>query len=203
MLSVGITPPAAHFRVRQHDMTHRSLDLDSEQRGVAVGMASAFLMAVVILTLATIFGGARIAPTASVEFRLELLAASLMAPAASLFICIARLAKHRFFTPEDIHGSALTEGTSRAKLLQALLQNTLEQLALVLPVYFACTFTFPSHLLGLVPAAAAMFFVGRALFYISYAGGARSRAFGFAFTFYPTVLLGCVAVYFLVVRGAA
>jgi hypothetical protein len=177
--------------------------LGSEQRGVAIGMASGLLMAVAFLTLAAIFGGARIAPSASVEFRLQLLAASLMAPAASLFICIARLAKHRFFTPEDINGSALTEGSARAKLLQALLQNTLEQLALALPVYFVGAITFPSHLLGLIAAAAAMFFVGRVLFYIGYSGGAPSRAFGFAFTFYPTVLLGCVAVYSLVVRSAA
>lgn len=160
-------------------------------------------MALIFLTLAAIFGGPRIAPSASLEFRLELLAASLMAPAASLFFCIARLAKHRFFTPEDINGSALTDGTSRAKLLQALLQNTMEQLTLALPVYFVCSFAFPSHFLGLVPAAAAMFFAGRVLFYIGYSGGAPSRAFGFAFTFYPTVLLGCAAIYFLAARGAA
>jgi len=177
--------------------------VDSAQRGVALGMASAFLTAVAVLTLAAIFGGTRFAASSSVEFRLELLAASLIAPAASLFICIARLAKHRFFTPEDINGSALTEGTSRAILLQALLQNTLEQLALALPVYVSCSFLFPSHFLGLIPAAAAMFFVGRVLFYIGYSGGAPSRAFGFAFTFYPTVLLGCVAVYFLAIGGGA
>jgi len=177
--------------------------LDSEQRGVAIGMASAFLMAAAILTLAAIFGGTRVAPGASMEFRLELLAASLMAPATSLFICIARLAKHRFFTPEDINGSALTEGTSRAKLLQALLQNTLEQVVLAVTVYFVCSFMFPSNFLGLIPAAAAMFIVGRILFYVGYSGGAPSRAFGFAFTFYPTAFLGCVAVYYLVVRGAA
>ena len=191
------------FHVRQHDIAHGSLHLDSERRGVAIGMASAFLVALAIVTIAAIFGGAHIAPSVSVEFRLELLAASLMAPAASLFLCIARLAKHRFFTPEDINGSALTEGTARAKLLQALLQNTLEQLALALSVYFVCSFTFPSHLLGLIPVAAAMFFVGRVLFYIGYSGGAPSRAFGFALTFYPTVLLGCVAIYFMVFRGAA
>jgi hypothetical protein len=176
--------------------------LSSEQRGVAIGMASALLMAVAFLTLAAIFGGVRIAPSASVEFRLELLAASLMALAASLFICIARLAKHRFFTPEDINGSALTEGTERAKPLQALLQNTLEQVALALSVYFACSFILPSHLLGLIPAAAAMFLFGRVLFYIGYSGGAPSRAFGFAFTFYATILLGFIAVYFMVVRFA-
>ena len=159
-------------------------------------MASAFVAAAAILTFAAM-SGARLPAAASLEIRLEILAAALMAPAISLFICIARLAKHRFFTPEDINGSALTEGTSRAKLLQAMLQNTLEQLALALPVYVACAFLFPIGFLGLVPAAAAMFLVGRVLFYLGYSGGARSRAFGFAFTFYPTVMLGCAALFFL------
>ena len=116
--------------------------MSSEQRGVAMGMALALCMAVVFLALAAMIGGSRIAPIVSTEFRLEVLAASLMAPAASLFICIARLAKHRFFTPEDINGSALTEGSARAKLLQALLQNTLEQVVLALSVYAACSFLF-------------------------------------------------------------
>ncbi|MFZ6749026.1 MAPEG family protein [Undibacterium sp. Ren11W] len=171
--------------------------MDSAQRGVAIGAAAAFLMAAVLLALAAIFGAVYLVLSASLEFRLKLLAVSLMAPAATLFICIARLAQHRFFTPEDINGSGLTEGSSRAWLLQALLQNTLEQLALALPVYFACAIILPSHFLALIPAAAAMFFVGRLLFYIGYAGGAASRAFGFAFTFYPTVFLGCGSVYFL------
>lgn len=171
--------------------------MNSEQRGVVIGMASAFLTAAAIFTLAAIYGGARFAANASTEFRLELLAVSLMAPAITLFICIARLAKHRFFTPEDINGSALTDGTARAKLLQALLQNTLEQVALALPVYLACSFILPGHLLGLIPAAAVMFIVGRMLFYIGYAGGAPSRAFGFAFTFYPTAILGLIATFHL------
>jgi hypothetical protein len=113
------------------------------------------------------------------------------------------LAKHRFFTPEDINGSALTEGTSRAKLLQALLQNTLEQLVLASSVYVSCSFIYPARCLVAIPAAAAMFFVGRILFFAGYSGGAPSRAFGFALTFYPTVLLASAAVLFLVTHGAA
>lgn len=177
--------------------------MDSEQRGVVIGMASAFMTAIVIFTLAAIFAGARFDDAAPTEPRLELLAASLMGPAAALLICIARLAKHRFFTPEDINGSALTEGTPRARLLQALLQNTLEQVALAVPLYLACSLILPSHLLGLIPAAAAMFFTGRVLFYAGYSGGAPSRAFGFALTFYPTAILGFGAAYYLVIRSVA
>jgi MAPEG family len=121
--------------------------------------------------------------------RVTLASWALLLPAATLFVCIARLAKHRFFTPEDIHGGALTNGTERAKLLQSLLQNTLEQFCLALPIYIATSIIAPASLLPVVPAAAAMFLVGRLSFFAGYATGAPSRAYGFALTFYPTVLL--------------
>jgi MAPEG family protein len=87
----------------------------------------------------------------------------------TLLICIARLAKHRFFTPEDINGSALTAGTERARFLQALVQNTLEQSCLAVPVYIATSIVAPDFLLPLVPAAALMFLVGRLAFFAGYA----------------------------------
>ena len=113
----------------------------------------------------------------------------MLLPAATLLVCIARLAAHRFFTPEDIHGSGLTGGTERAKLLQSLLQNTLEQCCLAIPVYLATAILAPASLLPVVPTAAVMFLVGRGLFFAGYAQGAPSRAYGFALTFYPTLLL--------------
>jgi len=179
------------------------LHLNTEQRGVVTGMAAALFIALALLSIAAVTGVNRIAPSVSVEFRLNVLAASLMLPAFSLFICIARLAKHRFFSAEDINGSALTAGSSRAKLLQALLQNTLEQVVLILCVYSACAFSLPSQLLGLIPTAAIMFLVGRLLFYVGYAGGAHARAFGFALTFYPTVFLGFIAFYCLAFHNVA
>jgi uncharacterized membrane protein YecN with MAPEG domain len=70
-----------------------------------------------------------------------------------------------------------------------MLQNTLEQSCLAFPIYIAAPIVAPAALLPLVPAAATMFFVGRLLFFAGYANGAPSRAYGFALTFYPTVLL--------------
>jgi MAPEG family len=74
-------------------------------------------------------------------------------------------------------------------LLQALLQNTLEQSCLALPVYIATSIVAPAALLPVVPAAAVMFLVGRLFFFAGYANGAPARAYGFGLTFYPTVLL--------------
>ena len=70
-----------------------------------------------------------------------------------------------------------------------MLQNTLEQCCLAFPVYVATAIVAPASFLPVVPLAAGMFLVGRALFFAGYAKGAPARAYGFALTFYPTVLL--------------
>ena len=180
-----------------------TVPMDSAQRGVAVGMATALATTAVVFVVAVAFGGARIGEGASVDVRAALLAASVMAPAIALFVCIARLARHRFFNAEDINGSGLTEGSARARLLQALLQNTLEQSALAVPVYVSCAIIFPGRFLAAIPAAAALFLVGRIFFYAGYSKGAAARAFGFALTFYPTAFLGCAALLFLAMRDVA
>ena len=167
--------------------------LDKTQRSVVGGMASAVLVVVLVFLAAsqvTFFNS----ETRDLWYRLNTAALSSLLPTLTLFICIARLANHRFLTPEDIQGSAQTSGTIKARVLQSLLQNTLEQGSLALPVYAAVSLFAPGRLLALVPAAAAMFVIGRVLFFIGYPKGAPSRAFGFALTFYPTVLLSLIGV---------
>ena len=169
------------------------MEFSSSQRGVALGAASGLVLTVASLTLAALlepFG----ALSATLAARLQLLALSALAPALALTVCIGRQANHRFRTPQDIDGSGLTAGTDQARLLQALLQNTLEQLALALPVYAAWALLAPAHLLDVVPVAALLFLLGRGLFYWGYARGAPGRALGFGLTFYPTALLLAVAV---------
>lgn len=168
--------------------------MDTTQRSVAIGMAAAVATTIAGLTVGAVFIPIHLQPNAHFELRMNLAAAVMLAPAVSLLICIARLAKHRFFTPEDINGSGLTPGTERAKLLQALLQNTLEQAALAVPVYIAFAMAVPEAYLGAIVMAPAMFFVGRICFFVGYASGAPSRAFGFALTFYPTALLTISAI---------
>jgi uncharacterized membrane protein YecN with MAPEG domain len=86
-------------------------------------------------------------------------------------------------------------------LLQALLQNTLEQTAIAIPVYL-CWGVVASHaMLAMVAAAGILFLAGRLLFFIGYSGGAASRAFGFALTFYPTLVLLIGCAWFLLRRA--
>lgn len=172
------------------------MPLDHIQSGVARGMAAAVAIAVGVSAIACVLQWPHLSDAASIASRLKLAALAALAPASALFVCIARLAKHRFSTPQDIQGSALTEGTERARLLQALLQNTLEQTVLAIPVYLAAALVFPARLLSLIAAAAALFLVGRGLFFRGYASGAPFRAIGFGLTFYPSValLLSAIAV---------
>jgi len=107
----------------------------------------------------------------------------------TLAVNIALLARHRFFTPEDIDGGGLTEGTPRAQVLQSTLQNTLEQMVLAFAVHLVWAGTMPREWQGAIPAAAVLFIVGRVLFWRGYARGAPARALGFALTFYPTLAL--------------
>jgi uncharacterized membrane protein YecN with MAPEG domain len=176
------------------------MSLTTTQRRVAAGMAGGLAT-----TLLVFFLSASLHPVdakaVDLNARLAVVAAAILAPALSLVISIARLAKHRFFNAKDIDGSALTQGTDQARLLQALLQNTLEQTAIAIPVYL-CWGVVASHaMLAMVAAAGILFLVGRLLFFIGYSGGAASRAFGFALTFYPTLVLLIGCAWFLLRRA--
>jgi len=107
----------------------------------------------------------------------------------TLAVNIALLARHRFFTPEDIDGGGLTEGTPRAQVLQSTLQNTLEQVVLAFAAHLVWAGAMPREWQVAIPAAAMLFVVGRVLFWRGYARGAPARALGFALTFYPTLAM--------------
>ncbi|MBB4132957.1 hypothetical protein GGR62_003785 [Xanthomonas campestris] len=157
------------------------MHLDEKQRGVALGMASGLIASLLVVFLASrAFLG---------WDAVDRIAISLLLPATAMCVAIARMAKHRFFTPADIDGSALSVGTDRARTLESLLQNTTEQLALALPVYVAALLSTRPSIQAAAPACACAFLLGRLTFFASYSGGARARALGFALTFYPTVLL--------------
>ena len=163
--------------------------MDTAQKGVARNAGCAALTMVLVYSLVAYWGKNSLPEQAPLDLRLTLLAWSLLLPVSMLVVCVGRLANHRFDTPEDIHGSGLTTGTERAKLLQAMLQNTLEQCLLALAIYLAGALLLPAQMLGWIPAAATLFLIGRLCFFIGYHKGAPGRAFGFGLTFYPTAIM--------------
>jgi hypothetical protein len=151
--------------------------LTEKQRGVLRGMVAGTILTVVALVLAIIAAPVRLTPdslAAALRHALKWDTLLVVALAAN----IALLARHRFFTPEDIDGGGLTAGTPRAHVLQSTLQNTLEQAVLGLAVHMIWAATMPTTWQGAVPAAAVLFIVGRVLFLRGYAQGAPARALG-------------------------
>ncbi len=165
------------------------MSLSRKQSSVLTGMIAA-----VFVSGLTLAAGAFLFPQGwlgdeTTGGRSGIAAKSILAIGFWLLVSIGALARHRFFTPEDIDGSGLTSGTATARRLQAVLQNTLEQTALAVISYGCFAALAPFHLLGALPAAALLFWVGRALFWHGYAKGAGGRAFGFALTFYSTAMI--------------
>ena len=152
------------------------------QVGVAAGMAGGLA-----LTIAA-FAWPDLPPVAAdTDGRLAVWVACSLSVAFWLLVSVGRLAGHRFFTPEDIDGGGLAGNSPRAALLQALIQNTLEQAALAIVAYGGWLWLGPPGRHGLVLIFALYFAVGRLLFFAGYALGAPFRALGFTLTFYPTV----------------
>lgn len=154
------------------------------QAGVAAGMAAGFVATLVALGWQNL----PILPH-DVDGRIAVWLLCSLSAGLWLLVAVARLAAHRFRTPEDIDGGGLAPNSARAAHLQALVQNTLEQIVLAVPAWGAWLWFAPHDQEGLVVVYAVYFAIGRLLFFGGYRFGAPFRALGFALTFYPTVAL--------------
>lgn len=171
------------------------MSLSVTQRGVLRGMGGGLGAAVALIAFGVLANPLGYPADLPVQKSLAVALGAAGLPALCLAISIGRLAKHRFFSPRDIDGAGSSEGTARARELQAILQNTLEQATLGVMVYALWASVMPSTWLSVVPLAALAFAAGRILFFAGYAKGAAARALGFALTFYPTVgMLACAGL---------
>lgn len=105
---------------------------------------------------------------------------------------IGRLAGRRFFTPQDINAAASGSATTPsddARCDQAIIQNNLEQFALAVAAYISWASVMKKQAQDVLLFTCGAFLIGRVCFMAGYRAGAGPRSFGFAFTFYPTVLL--------------
>lgn len=162
--------------------------LSDKQSGVLRGMLSGLAVTIAALGMAILVAPGPLLPTTADRSLAWALRWDLL-----VMICLAAsigaLARHRFFTPDDIDGGGLTKGTQKANLLQSMLQNTMEQAVLAIGTHLVWAASMPLHWQSAVPAAACLFVLGRILFWRGYANGAPARALGFSLTFYPSVVL--------------
>ena len=163
--------------------------LTAKQQGVLRGMLAGVVITLLALGFSILSPSAALLPEPDVAAALKQALTWDALLVVTLALNIALLARHRFFTPEDIDGGGLTEGTPRAQILQSTLQNTLEQMVLAFAAHQIWAAVMPRGWQGAIPAAAVLFIVGRILFWRGYARGAPARALGFALTFYPTLAM--------------
>ena len=171
--------------------------MTEKQTGVLKGVVAGLAITLVVLGLAIAGMLSPLMPGARPPLAHALTWDTLVL--ACLAVNIGLLARHRFFTPDDIDGGGLTPGTATAHLLQSMLQNTLEQSVLALGVHATWASVMPQAWQAAVPAVVILFVIGRVLFWRGYAHGAPGRALGFALTFYPQVVMLVVIMGFVVV----
>lgn len=168
--------------------------LTEKQHGVLRGMATGAVATLLALTVAIVAQPPAFTPSQGHPGALAHALSWDVLIVACLMVNIGLLARHRFFTPDDIDGGGLSRGTPQAQMLQSTLQNTLEQTVLAISVHAIWATSMPDTWQGAVPAAAMLFLLGRVLFSRGYARGAPARAPGFALTFYPSVAMVLLVV---------
>ncbi len=153
---------------------------------IAAGMAAALLWA-----LAVVWLGARLAPDMALGRALGL---ALAGPGVALGLVIARLAQRRFFDIDLIDGQAPAV-ESPAEIDLRVLSNTAEQALLAVLLWPATGLLLGASGPGTVLALGLAFPLVRLTFWIGYHISPPARAFGFAATFYPTLLAFLWAVF--------
>ena len=169
-----------------------------EQKQVAAGMAAAALIAIAAIGITLWQGGGGAQPVGerlAAALRLELFVI------VWLLASIGNVARLRFFSAQDIAGSATTTASQTVRQGNAILQNTLEQVVLAVAVHLALAATLPRPE-ALITALVVLFGAGRLFFWLGYARGAAGRAFGFALTFYPSAF-SLIVGFFLILTGRA
>ncbi len=150
----------------------------SARRRIALGMALGALWGVGVIWL-----GTRLALP---MFLMPLaLASAMLGPGLVLVAVIGRLAQRRFFDDTIIDGQAFAPGGG-AEIDARVLSNTVEQALLALTIWPAVGYLSGGP--GVPVALGAGFVIARAAFWIGYHRAPPLRAFGFAATFYPTIM---------------
>ncbi len=165
------------------------MEFAEKQRGVFQRMIVGALVTAIVLLFGAILNPFGFAVDWNASERLWVAAIALLSPATMLAISIGRLAMRRFYHADDIDGGGLTHGSDEARMLQGILQNTLEQGVLAGFIYIAWVAVMPGSTMSVPLLAAVLFAVGRVLFFASYEKGAPWRGTGFALTFYPSILM--------------
>jgi len=160
----------------------------SKRAVILVGMAAGLIWSVALVRCA-------IAPASAFEGQglAEGLSLAGFLAGSPLLLMIGRLAQRRFFDDSIIDGQPYAEG-SAAQIDQRVLTNTTEQLVLAAAIWpMASVLSHPGAAIWL----ALGFLVTRLLFWVGYHLSPPLRGFGFAASFYPTLVVALWVIWSL------
>lgn len=165
-----------------------AVDMAAEERGIRRDTSIATAVTLVGFAAAFWSGPALTDLPEDVADRLAFAALAFAVPGFVLLVAIMMVSTTRRFSPEDIRGQAAGPPSPRLAIKAAFLQNTLEQTVLAAGFYFALAAVAGGAWLALLPVAAALFVIGRILFYRGYPRGAQGRSLGMGLTMMPAAL---------------
>jgi hypothetical protein len=165
--------------------------MNADQRAVLAGMAGAAIFSALFVWLGSALLDISSPLAASPADRIAYALRCDFWAGLALLAGVGRVAGERFFSGQ-IDGAVPAEGRE-LQVDRAYIQNTSEQLLLLLVAHAGLALVLPAGSLGVIPLLVALFLVGRVTFWAGYLRSPPGRAFGFATTFYPTV-----AVFFYV-----
>lgn len=174
------------------------IDLRREQRGVIRGALAAVVACILVVLVAWYSGDALVTRADDPMARLALALWLDLAVLFCLVVAIGRVANARFASAEDISAAVAPTESPAVRAHRAVLQNTLEQVVLALPVHLALALLLPPGRMAVIAALVLLFVAGRFAFTIGYARGGPGRTFGFGLTFFPTAaaLLAAIVLAF-------
>ena len=169
------------------------ISLNQPQKDVRVGMIAGALFSGVWVWMGYGFIDMELPLWVTMGDRLAYVAKCEIFAALMLLCGLMAVAGQRFFSSGAIEGQ--TEGLSPAMTINLrYIQNTLEQLILLVITHLAYAAVADSGEMKIIPILVSLFIVGRVCFWFGYHQSALSRAFGFAVTFYPTVILMIITI---------
>ena len=152
-----------------------------KRRKIAIGMGAGLLWGVLVIWI-----GATMIEIPQFS-RIVVSPFFTLAPGIVLMAMIGRVAQRRFFDETLIDGQEPEPG-SPCDIDLRVLRNTLEQTVLALCIWLPLSYLLLSDGLGVVMALSIAFAIARVAFWVGYHVSPPLRAFGFAATFYPTVM---------------
>jgi hypothetical protein len=110
------------------------------------------------------------------------------------------VARQRFRSAADNRGAAFGQPSPAIAVPVAFLQNTVEQVVAAVGAHLALATLLDGAALSLIPAAIALFAIGRLAFLIGYPKGAGARAFGMVTTVLPTMGAYALAIWLMIAQ---